>query len=161
MGGIVASAVEPSQPKLEAALGHKVNTKVCNALLSKHAQTPAIHENRQTGGKTNEQNGKETERSNGVHVHGPTSRKRNPHDRQILLQVSLDIEDTLQEIREEPEWREFRDQIQEVVNQTSNIQTMICLGLGNWAPREFFQRTNGFVIQYAVFAYMYERVDKR
>lgn len=161
MGGIVAFAAEPSQPKLEAALGHKVNTKVFDALRSKHAQTPAVHETRQTGGKTHGQNGKQTERSNGVHVHRPTSQTRNSQNRQMLLQVSLDIEATLQEIREELEWQEFRDQIQEVVNQTSNVQTMICLGLGNWAPREFFQRTNCFVIQYAVFAYMYERVDKR
>lgn len=161
MGGTVASAVEPNQPKLEAALGHKVNTKVFNALRSKHAQTPALHENRQTGGKTDEQDGKQTERSNEIHVHKLISRTKNLHNPQALLQVSLDIEATLQEIREEPEWREFRDQIQEVVNQASNVQTMICLGLGNWAPRESFQRTNCFVVQYAVFAYMYEKVDSR
>ncbi|KAK6003875.1 hypothetical protein QM012_008725 [Aureobasidium pullulans] len=158
MGGIVTSVVEPSQTKLETALGHKVSSKVFDALCSKYANpSPAIHDDLQIRGQTELQNDERNGRPNVVHFQRPTGQARNP---QTLLKVSQDIEGTLQEIKEEPEWQGLRDQIQAIVNQMINVQTMICLGLGNWAPRESFQRTNCFVVQYAVFKYMCEKVDE-
>ncbi|KAG9851058.1 hypothetical protein KCU98_g2629, partial [Aureobasidium melanogenum] len=173
----MGSAVEPNQRKLEAALGHKVSTAVFKALCSKYAPTPALDKNRQTGGQAHESNGEQNGRPNGVHTHRPNGeltggpngvhdqipagQARTPFHAETLLSVSKDIEGTLQEIREEPEWQEFRDQIQTVVNQTTNVQTMICLGLGNWVPRESFHRVNCFVVQYAVFVFMCEKVDER
>ncbi|KAG9597501.1 hypothetical protein KCU77_g5582, partial [Aureobasidium melanogenum] len=173
----MAPAVEPNRKKLEAALGHNVSTAVFEALCSKYAPISALDKNCQTGEQPHGSNGEQSGRSNGVHAHRsngeltggpngvhdqiPIGQTRTPFYAQTLLGVSKDIEGTLQEIGEEPEWQEFRDQIQTVVNQTTNVQTMICLGLGNRVPRESFHRTNCFVVQYAVFVYMGEKVDER
>ncbi|KAG9689802.1 hypothetical protein KCU95_g9361, partial [Aureobasidium melanogenum] len=170
--------VEPDQRKLEAALGHKVSTAAFKALCSKYALPPALYKSRQTREQTHRPNDKQNERPNGVHTHRPNyglaGRPNGVHDRspaadqarssphaQTFVGVSQDIEGTLQEIREEPEWQAFRDQIQKVVKHTTDVQTVICLGLGNWVPREFCHRTNCFVVQYAVFVYMCEKVDER
>ncbi|KAH0351412.1 hypothetical protein KCU83_g4306, partial [Aureobasidium melanogenum] len=177
MSGNIAWAVEPNQRKLEAALGHKVSKAVFEALCGKYAPTPAPDKNRQTEQQPHGLNGEQNGRPNGVHTHKPndelTGGPNGVHDQslpgqakppfhaQTLLDVSKDIEGTLQEIREENEWQEFRDQIQTVVNRTTNVQTMICLGLGNWVSRESFHRANCFVVQYAVFVYMCEKVDER
>ncbi|CAD0094139.1 unnamed protein product [Aureobasidium vineae] len=43
----------------------------------------------------------------------------------------------------------------------SNVQTMICLGLGKREPQRKSQRTNCFDVQYSAFVYMWEKVDEK
>ncbi|KAI4748334.1 hypothetical protein E4T50_01387 [Aureobasidium sp. EXF-12298] len=127
-----------------------------------HTHRPYSEQNGHSNGvHTHRLNSELTGGANGVHDQSPAGQARTPSHAQALLGVSKDIEGTLEEIREEPEWQEFRDQIQTVVKQTTNVQTMICLGLGNWVPRESFHRANCFVVQYAVFVYMCEKVDEK
>ncbi|KAH0369654.1 hypothetical protein KCU65_g3091, partial [Aureobasidium melanogenum] len=176
MSGNMAPAVEPNQRKLEAALGHKVSTAAFKALCSKYAPPPALSKHRQARGHFHRSNDKPNGRPNRVHFHRPNGglagspngdrspaagQATSPPHAQTLIGVSQDFESTLQEIREEPEWQEFPDQIQKVVKHTTNVQTLICLGLGNWVARRAIHRTNCFVVQYAVFVYMCEKVDER
>ena len=83
---------------------------------------------------------------------------RNGHPSK-LDKASEGIVKLLDEIRQNPEWETFRDQIQETVRSMNNVNTMICLGLGRYLGS--ISGGNKWVSQYAVFVYLWELVDRK
>jgi hypothetical protein len=77
-----------------------------------------------------------------------------------LWAASWDIEVLLGEIHTEPRWRNFRDQIEDLVGRLENVRTMVCLSLGRYVGPPNTTR-NRWMVQYAVFVYMWERVNQK
>ena len=79
---------------------------------------------------------------------------------QPLNYASHDIETLLDEIKNDARWQNFRDQIEKLVEKLHDIKTMVCLGLGRYVGPESTTR-NVWIIQYAVFVYMWEKVNQK
>jgi hypothetical protein len=73
--------------------------------------------------------------------------------------VSEKVESLLEDIRNVSEWQIFRDQIARTVRNMTGIKTMICLALGRYVGQQ--PPGNTWIIQYAVFVYMWELVNQK
>jgi hypothetical protein len=76
-----------------------------------------------------------------------------------LFEASEDIMTILWQIQHFDAWQEFRDQIAKTVSKMDKVSTMICLGLGKYCGT--VEPTNAWVVQYAVFVYIWEKVNKK
>lgn len=76
-----------------------------------------------------------------------------------LFEASEDIVTILWQIQRFDKWQGFRDQIAKTVSKMNDVSTMICLGLGRYCGT--VEPTNAWVVQYAVFVYIWEKVNKK
>ncbi|KAI4716011.1 hypothetical protein E4T48_07810 [Aureobasidium sp. EXF-10727] len=87
----------------------------------------------------------------------------NGHPRSLAIESEV-IEQTLQDIRgdwDPDRWQVLRDQIKLVVERMSNVKTMFCLGLGRYTGMPSPKDENPWVVQYALFVYIWEEVNKK
>ncbi|KAI4844189.1 hypothetical protein E4T44_06339 [Aureobasidium sp. EXF-8845] len=76
-----------------------------------------------------------------------------------LNTASGDIQELLEDIHVEARWKGFRDQIDNLVGRMENVRTMICLGLGRYVGPP--STRNCWIVQYAVFVYIWEVVNRK
>jgi hypothetical protein len=78
---------------------------------------------------------------------------------QNLFYASQLVETVLAQVNKFPEWRAFRDWFQIVTERSAGIQNMICLGLGVFFPSPRIDNT--YIVQYAVFVYMWQVMNEK
>lgn len=82
-----------------------------------------------------------------------------PNHPYLLYEASKCINDLIWQIEHLYEWATFRDQIRRMVNRMEGIRTMVCLGLGQYVGPVWYE--NVWIVQYAVFAYMWKTINQK
>ncbi|KEQ86193.1 hypothetical protein M438DRAFT_344574, partial [Aureobasidium pullulans EXF-150] len=80
---------------------------------------------------------------------------------ELLFLASEKIQTVLREIYTERDWEPLRDQVNNLVDKMQGIDTMICLNLGNFFGIINEHVQNTWVIQYAIFIFMWQKVNER
>jgi len=83
----------------------------------------------------------------------------NPTHPYRLFEASECIRHSLWRIEHLYEWAAFRDQMRRMVNRMDGVSTMVCLGLGPYQEPARFE--NMWIVQYAVFAYMWRVINQK
>lgn len=83
----------------------------------------------------------------------------NPDHPFLLYEASQCINVLIWQIEHLYEWAAFRDQIRRMVNRMEGVRTMVCLGLGQYVGPIWYE--NIWLVQYAVFAYMWRVVNQK
>jgi hypothetical protein len=85
--------------------------------------------------------------------------RSNPTHPNRLYEASECIRQFIWRIESHFEWANFRDQIRRMVDRMNGVKTMVCLGLGQYVGPVWFE--NVWIVQYAVFAYMWKVINRK